>query len=111
MLVKAYEAQNSDKPEEAFDYLTKAGEIICYLGEAADEQQNTKHALKEYIDVLSKAQLEQFEHDFPLLQQPRVLLFDHFFLLSRMQNGTKNHKIVSIRIGRYTKTDSRAKAA
>ena len=76
MLVKAYEAQNSDKPEEAFEYLTNAGQIICYLGEAADEQQNTKHALKEYIDILSKAQLEQFEHNFPLLQHPRVLLLE-----------------------------------
>lgn len=72
MLIKTYEAQNSDKLEEAFDYLTKAGEIICYLGEAADEQQNTKHALKEYIDILSKNQLTRFEHDFPLLQHPSV---------------------------------------
>ena len=74
MLIKAYEAQNSDRTEEAFDYLTKAGEIIGYLGEAADEQQNTKHALKEYIDILSKDQLAQFERDYPLLQHPSVSL-------------------------------------
>jgi len=85
MLVKAYEAQNSDKPEEAVDFLTKAGEIICSLGEAADEQQNTKHALKEYVDILSKSQLEQFEHDFPLLQHPRVNFFI-FNINSILQN-------------------------
>lgn len=74
MLIKTYEAQNSDRLEEAFEFLTKAGEIICYLGEAADEQQNTKHALKEYIDILSKDQLAQFEQDFPILQRPSVRL-------------------------------------
>ena len=78
MLVKAYESQNSEKPEEAYDYLSKAGEIICYLGEAADEQQNTKHALKEYIDILSKSQLSQFEQNFPYLQHPCVIYSNNF---------------------------------
>lgn len=78
MLVKAYEAQNSDKCEEAFDYLTKAGSLITFLSNAADDQPNTKHVLREHVDILSKAQLEQFSMEYPHLLQPHVFALMHF---------------------------------
>ncbi len=72
MLVKAYEAQNSDKCEESLDYLTKAGNLITLLSTAADDQPNTKCVLREHVDILSKAQLDQFAMEYPHLLQPYV---------------------------------------
>jgi len=72
MLVKAYEAQNSEKCEDALEYLQKAGNLISILSTAADDQHNTKSVLMEHVDILSMSQMEQFNKEYPHLTHPYV---------------------------------------